>query len=89
MLCRLHCVSAELTQPLVKTPGATNCNREGIHHEKGFSNRVGYIYFVLQLTGKGRIEPDTRNANGKSPYLPDLHERVFKAAHQHSKNFGT
>ena len=46
-------------------------------------------FFVLQRTGKGHIEPGTRNANGKCPYLPDLHERVFKAAHQHSKNFGT
>jgi len=60
-----------------------------VHHEKGFSNSVSFKFFVLQLTGKGGLEPGTRNANGKSPYLPDLHERVFKAAHQHSKNFGT
>ena len=57
--------------------------------EKGFSNSVGFMFFVLQRTGKGHIEPGTRNANGKCPYLPNLHERVFKAAHQHSKNFDT
>lgn len=26
-----YCVSVEPAQPLLKTPGATKCNREGIH----------------------------------------------------------
>lgn len=42
-----NCVSAGPTQPLTKTPGATNCNWEGIHHEKGLSNRIGFIFLVL------------------------------------------
>ena len=83
------CVSAGPTQPLTKTPGATNCNREDVHYEKSFSNSVGFMFLVLQLTGKGGLESGTRHANGKRPSLPDLHERVFKTAHRHGKNIGT
>jgi len=84
-----NCVSAGPTQPLLKTPGAANCNREGVHHEKSFSNSIGFMFLVLQLTGKGGLESGTRHANGKRPSLPDFHERIFKTAYRHGKNIGT
>ena len=39
------------------------------------------MFLVLQLTGKGDLEPGTRHANGKCPSLPDLHAGLFKFPH--------